>query len=101
VPLSELLQDPMVQAARKAALEQQQQQANLVQKPKVAVNIRGEVDTTTAIALAEGQTPAPAGPGGPPGQPGQPGAPQGAPGGSPTPAGGAGMQGMMPGGANG
>lgn len=100
VPLSELLADPQVQMARKQALQQQQQQHDLVQKPKVSVNIRGEVDTQTAVALAEGQTPAPQG-GGQPGIPGQTGAPQGAPGGAPTPAGGAGMQGMIPGGANG
>lgn len=80
VPISELMKDPQMQEAQQMAQQMAQERANLIQKPKVAVNIRGEIGMPEAEALASGQPAQPA-PGSNPaaaaaGQPGRPAGPQ-------------------------
>lgn len=100
VPLSELMKDPQMQAARQMQMQLAQQKASMVIPPKVSVNIRGEVMPDIATQLAEGQRPQPApGANGAPAQAG-PGVPSAAPApGGPLPGGSEGN--MTGGGANG
>lgn len=60
VPLSEMMKDPQMQAARKMQVQMAQERAAMVIPPKVSVNIRGEVMSDVATELAEGKRPQPA-----------------------------------------
>ncbi len=55
IPLSELMKDPQMVEAQKMAVQMAQQRAAQPIPPKVAVNLRGDLDPATAHELASGQ----------------------------------------------